>query len=81
LLVGIDTVDEQRRLKEFMTRDCPICDMPFRDGDDVVAIMVSKFKLIDSDASFAIEHPTRCIELVHSECFDWDEYGDEKESA
>jgi hypothetical protein len=52
--------------------------MAFKDGDDVVAIMVSRFRLIDSDASFAIEHPTRCIELTHSECFDWSDYDDEE---
>lgn len=57
-----------------MTKECPICDYPFRDGDDVVAIMVAKFKMINSETSYAIDHPTRCIELVHSECFDWDDY-------
>jgi hypothetical protein len=57
-----------------MQKDCPICDYPFKDGDDVVAIMVAKFKMIDSDVNYAIDHPTKCIELVHSECFDWDEY-------
>jgi hypothetical protein len=67
--------------KEFNTlmKDCPICDCPFKDGDDVVAIMVSKFRLIESDVNFAIEHPTKCVELVHSECFDYSEYGDEDE--
>lgn len=62
-----------------MTKDCPICDLPLRDGDSVVAIMVAKFKMIDSDTSYAIDHPSRCIELVHDECFDYGEYGDEHE--
>jgi hypothetical protein len=61
-----------------MTRDCPICDYPFRDGDDVVAIMVAKFKMIPSAANYAIEHPTRCIELVHDECFDYADYDDQE---
>ncbi len=62
-----------------MTRDCPICDYPLKDGDDVVAIMVAKFKMLPSDVNYAIEHPTKCIELMHSECFDWSEY--DKETA
>lgn len=61
-----------------MEKICNICDYPLRDGDDVVAIMVSKFRLIDSDVNFAVEHPSRCIEIVHNECFDWDDYGDEE---
>jgi hypothetical protein len=61
-----------------MQKECPICDYPFRDGDDVVAIMVAKFKLLPSDVNYAIEHPTKCIELVHSECFDWDDYPEEE---
>jgi hypothetical protein len=64
-----------------MIKDCTICDYPFKDGDDVVAIMVAKFKLIDSETSYAIDHPTRCVELVHEVCFDWEDYDDEKESV
>jgi len=60
-----------------MTRNCPICDYEFKDGDDVVAVMVAKFKLIDSDTSYAIDHPTKCVELVHSDCFDWEDYEDD----
>ncbi len=62
-----------------MQKECPICDYPFRDGDDVVAIMVAKFKLIESETAYAIDHPTKCIELVHNECFDWQEYEGEDE--
>jgi len=62
-----------------MQKECPICDYPFRDGDDVVAIMAAKFKVIDSSVNFAIEHPTKCIELVHNECFDWQDYEDEND--
>ena len=58
-----------------MERECPICSYPFRDGDDVVAIMVAKFKLLNSEVNYAIEQPTRCIELIHNECFDINEYG------
>lgn len=64
-----------------MTKTCPICDYQLRDGDDVVAIMVAKFHMIESDVNYAIDHPTKCIEIVHSECFDWDDYPDDEEVA
>jgi hypothetical protein len=60
-----------------MNMICNICDYPLKDGDDVVAIMVAKYKMLDSNAIYAIGHPTRCVEIVHSECFDWDDYEDE----
>jgi hypothetical protein len=41
--------------------------------------MVAKFKLIVSDVNYAIENPTRCIELIHNECFDYSEYGEQRE--
>lgn len=62
-----------------MTKTCPICDWPFRDGDDVVAIMVAKFKMIDSAVNYAIEHPSQCIEIVHGECFDYSEYDEDQD--
>ncbi len=61
-----------------MNKVCNICDYELRDGDTVIAIMVAKFKLLPSDVNYAIEHPTKCIELVHSECFDWDDYPEEE---
>jgi hypothetical protein len=57
-----------------MQRDCPVCDYPLRDGDEVVAVVVAKFKLLQSEVNYAIEHPSRCIELMHNECFDWTSY-------
>jgi hypothetical protein len=62
-----------------MIKNCPICDNPLRDGDNVVAIMATKFKMIPSDVSFAIEHPRKLIEIVHDECFDSAEYNDDQE--
>lgn len=59
-----------------MTKDCPICDMPFKDGENIVAVMLSTFKDIPSDASFAITQPTQCIEIVHSDCYDWEDHDD-----
>jgi hypothetical protein len=64
-----------------MQKDCPICDYPLLDGDLVVAIMVAKFKMLESDVNYAITHPTKCIEIVHSNCFDWDEYDEGPEAV
>lgn len=52
---------------------CPTCEQPFEDGDDVVAIMLSKYKKIPSEVNFAIYQPTECIEIVHSDCFDYED--------
>lgn len=57
-----------------MNKVCNICDYELKDGDDVVAIMVAKFKMIESEAAYAIEHPTKCVEIVHSECFAWEDH-------
>jgi len=57
-------------------KTCPTCDYPFKDGDTIVAMMVSTYHTIPSDVHYAIEQPTRCIEIVHNECFDWEEYDD-----
>jgi hypothetical protein len=57
-----------------MIRLCPICDEPFKDGDKVVASMLSRYKALESSVHYAIEQPTLCIEIVHSSCFDWDEH-------
>jgi hypothetical protein len=62
-----------------MDKICPICDYPFRNEDEVVAIMVSKFRLIDSSVNFALEHPTKCIEVVHAECYDYEDDSEEDE--
>lgn len=62
-----------------MNKICPICDEPFKDGQAAVAIMATKVKIIPSDAVFAVEHPNKLIEIVHDECFDYSEYGDEED--
>jgi len=64
-----------------MIKNCPVCDYPFRDGDDVVAMMVAKFKVIDSDVNYAIEHPTKCVEIVHMECSDWKDCDSEEHNG
>jgi hypothetical protein len=52
-------------------KQCPVCDEPFKDGDRVVAVMLSVFHEIPSDVHYAIEQPTACVEIVHSACYDW----------
>ncbi len=63
-----------------MLKICPTCDTPLYNDDDVVAIVLTKFVQIDSAVSYAISEPTKCIEVIHSECFDWEDYdGDYEE--
>ena len=58
---------------------CPICEYPFKDGEKIVAIMLSTFKAIPSEVSFAITQPKVCIEIVHNACYDWEDYADDFE--
>jgi hypothetical protein len=60
-----------------MFKNCPICECMFKDGDKIVAIMVAEFHKIDSEVNVAISHPERCIEIVHSDCYDWDEHDED----
>jgi hypothetical protein len=53
---------------------CRVCEYPFKDGEEVVAAMVSRYKTIESDVHYAIEQPTLCLEIFHREC-----YGDDNE--
>lgn len=54
-----------------MQRMCPICDYPFKDGDKLVAVMLSEYKEIDSEVHYAITAPTQCVEIIHRECYDF----------
>lgn len=59
-----------------MTKLCPICEYAFKDGEKIVAVMLSTYKSIASDVHFAIMQPTQCLEIVHSECYDWEDRDD-----
>lgn len=54
-----------------MTPPCPICDYDFKDGDKIVAVMLSTFKTVESDIHYAITQPTLCVEIIHRECYDF----------
>lgn len=54
-----------------MLRICPVCDEPFKDGDKLVAVMLSEYKAIESDVHYVIKEPRECVEIVHRECYDF----------
>lgn len=54
-----------------MTKYCSYCEWEIEDGAPVVATVVSKFKHIRSDRTFAIEVPTECIEVQHMQCSEY----------
>lgn len=54
-----------------MEKMCAVCEYPFRDGDKLVAVMVSEYKQIDSDVHYAITQPGECLEIMHYECYDF----------
>lgn len=51
-----------------MTKHCSNCGYPFRDKDDIIAVVRSNFAMIPSRVSFAITQPTDIYELQHYEC-------------
>ena len=57
-----------------MEKICPVCDLPFKDKQKIVAIMLSEFKEIPSSVNFAIQQPTQCVEIVHHNCYDWQDH-------
>jgi hypothetical protein len=59
-----------------MTKICPICDYPFKNGDKIVAVMLSTYKAIDSSVNFAITQPTVCLEIAHDACYDYEDMDD-----
>ncbi len=54
-----------------MIPNCPICDQPFEDESDIVAVMLSTYKRIESDVHYAITTPTKCLEIIHQGCYDF----------
>lgn len=54
-----------------MNAICPVCDFPLKDGDKLAIVALSTFVAIDSDVSFAVTEPTKCIELLHRGCYDF----------
>ena len=59
---------------------CPVCETMFRDGDKIVAVMIASYCAIPSDVNVAISHPEKCIEIVHSSCYDWEDYPEDDET-
>lgn len=53
---------------------CPVCDIPFKDKDKIVAVMLSEYKIIPSAVAYAIKQPTQCFEIVHYHCYDRQDY-------
>lgn len=61
---------------------CPVCDLPFKDKDPIVAVMLSEYKIIPSDVHYAIKQPTQCFEIAHFHCYDrQDHFGPQVEGA
>ena len=56
---------------------CPVCDSSFKDGERIVAVMMSEYKDIDSEVHYAIKQPTTCIEIIHVNCYGPEFYQEE----
>ncbi len=58
-----------------MIKICRVCDGIIHDGDDIVAVVVSKFVQIPSKKSYAIGKPIDCWSIQHKKCYMGDTYG------
>lgn len=47
---------------------CQICDEPFKDGEPVVIVGLTTYHQINSTVHYAVEHPRKCLELLHVKC-------------
>jgi len=47
---------------------CQKCGQPFKEGDQVKAMVLSVFHEISSNVSYAIEKPYECLSLEHVDC-------------
>ena len=52
---------------------CRVCDYPLKNGDKLVVVALSTFVSLDSDVTFAVTEPTKCLELIHRECYDFED--------
>ena len=53
-----------------MRQVCKKCGREFKDGDKVIAVVLSVYHQISSTVSYAIERPYECLSLEHVECAD-----------
>jgi hypothetical protein len=53
-------------------KECPVCGNKFKDGDKIVAVVLSEFHDIPSSIHYAITKPSDCLEVFHRspECYD-----------
>jgi hypothetical protein len=51
---------------------CQKCKKPFKEGDQIKAVVLSVFHEIDSSVSYAIEKPYECLSLEHLNCDEGD---------
>lgn len=59
-------------------KSCDVCGNGLGDGESVMAIIQSKYRDIPSLRSFAMDKPTDCVKIAHSECY-WmnDDFNDD----
>jgi hypothetical protein len=51
-----------------MKQVCKKCKHEFKDGDRVIATVLSVYRQISSSVSYAIERPYECLSLEHVKC-------------
>lgn len=52
-----------------MVAICQVCDEPFQDKEDLIMVGLTTYHAIESDVHYSVEHPRKCLELIHARCW------------
>jgi hypothetical protein len=52
-----------------MLKQCDMCRRDLEDGDEIVAAVVTVFRMVTSRVSYAVDKPTACLRMIHIDCF------------
>ena len=47
---------------------CELCNRLFQGGDEVKAVIITRYVALKSDITYALEKPSECIEIIHRNC-------------
>ena len=52
-------------------QECDLCGKLFKDGSEVRAVILTKFKSLKSNRVYALEKPTECLGIMHyPDCYE-----------
>jgi hypothetical protein len=62
-------LDFTQKVANAMIQYCWSCDEELKEGDQIVAAIVSVYHELPSQVAYAVQPGTECLALVHRSCF------------